>query len=309
MEYRDLITRISGSTDADLGIVAQAIGGASTVHTRSGETVRCHLRGRLKKDRVRILPGDVVRISRVSDDEGVVEEVLPRRTTLARPYIANVDQVVIVAALAEPPPSLDLVDRLLVLAQAEGLQAFIVWNKADLVAREEADVYRQVYERAGFPSALTSPKQDLGREELLAGLSGHVTVLAGASGVGKSSLLNWLLGEERLETGAVSRRLGRGRHTTRAVQLVAMPGGGWIADSPGFSVLDLSGVPMEQLSQLYPEMVRYSAACRFGGCLHRAEPGCAVREAVREGAIDGGRYERYLRLLDELEEAERRRYK
>lgn len=308
MESQDLLTRIAGSSDPDLGLVTQAIGGACTVSSRTGEALRCHLRGRLKKDRVRILPGDVVRFSRVNDDEGVVEEVLPRRSTLARPYIANVDQVVVVAALAEPAPSLDLVDRLLVLAHAEGLQAFIVWNKADLVTVEEAKSYQDVYDRAGFPTALVSSKADQGREELISGLSGHLTVLAGASGVGKSSLLNWLLREERFETGAVSRRLGRGRHTTRAVQLVPMPRGGWIADSPGFSVLDLSHMQMEQLPLLYPEMERYGDACRFTGCLHRTEPGCAVQEAVREGTIDQGRYDRYLRLLDELEEAERRRY-
>lgn len=308
MDVRDIVTRISGSYHPNLGLVTQAIGGASTVHTPSGDVLRCHVRGRLRKSGVRILPGDVVRFARVGDGEGVVEEVLPRRSTLVRPYIANVDQVVLVASLAEPPPSLDLLDRLLVLTQAEGLQAFIVWNKADLVSRAEAEEYIRVYERAGFPTAVTSPKADLGRDELLRGLSGHLTVLAGASGVGKSSLLNWLLQEKRFETGEVSRRLGRGRHTTRAVELVPMPGGGWIADSPGFSVLDLSELSLERLPELYPEMGRMRGACRFTGCLHRNEPGCAVRDAVCAGEIDPGRYERYLRLLGELEEAERRRY-
>lgn len=308
MVTQDALSCIVGSKDPGAGLITQAVGGMCTLYTSTGETLRCHARGRLKTQGERILPGDVVRFTRVSDDEGVVEEIMPRRSLLVRPYVANVDQVVVVVALDRPQPNLDLLDRLLAVVRSEGLHALIVWNKSDLVAPAEAESYRRVYAAAGFRTVITSPKANQGREELLAGLEGHLTVLAGASGVGKSSLLNWLLREERFETGSISRKLGRGRHTTRSVELVATAHGGWIADSPGFSVLDLSGLQKERLPFVYPEMESYHTECRFSGCLHRTEPGCKVRAMVDEGSIDSGRYERYLRLLDELEEVERRRY-
>lgn len=290
-----------------IGFVIHAVGGTCEVHTSAG-VLQCSLRGRIKKDVPRLLPGDRVRVSPLNEREGVVEDVLPRRTELQRPYIANVDQVVIVMSLAEPPPSLDLLDRLLVIAYHVGLRPVIVWNKIDLVEPSVAEVYDAVYRTAGFRTVATSPKEDRGRKDLGAELAGHVTVLAGASGVGKSSILNWLLGEERFATGEVSARLGRGRHTTRSVRFVPWDGDGWIADSPGFSVLDLSGILPEDLPSAYPDMAELQEHCRFSGCLHRTEPSCAVREAVERGEFDKGRYERYLRILAELEEYEARRY-
>lgn len=307
MAAHDVLTRIAGNRE-DVGLVTEAVGGLYTVVTRSGETLRCPARGRIKKEGLRILPGDVVRYTRLGAGDGVVEEVLPRRSELKRPYIANVDQVVLVTALAEPEPNLHLLDRLLVAARVSGLQAFVVWHKADLVPPEVAEAFRSVYARAGFPTVVTSRVREQGREELLKGLNGHITVLAGASGVGKSSLLNWILQEERFATGEISRRLGRGRHTTRAVRLVPLAQGGWVADSPGFSAFDLSGVTKRQLAEAFPEFAGPGAACRFGGCLHRGEPGCGVRDAVGAGDIDLGRYERYLHLLEEIEEFERRQY-
>lgn len=308
MVVHDVVSQIAGTDDQDIGLVTQAIGGICTVHTRAGEVIQCRPRGRIKKEGLRVLPGDVVRFSDLDDGEGVVEEVLPRRSLLKRPYIANVDQVVIVVALAEPTPNLDLLDRLLVAADDQGLSAMIVWNKADLVTPGQADVFERTYAKAGFTTVRTSRKKNQGLGELLAGLGGHLTVLTGASGVGKSSLLNWLFQDERFETGSISTKLQRGRHTTRSVELVPMPKSGWIADSPGFSVLDLTDMPKERLSSAYPEMELLKDECKFSGCLHRTEPGCRVRAAMGEGRIDRGRYERYLRLVAELEEIERRKY-
>lgn len=308
MELTELLSTGVDKDNPFIGIVTEAVGGACTVHTRSGGSLRCRPRGRLRQDGLRILPGDVVRYLPLSEQEGVIEEILPRRSLLQRPYVANVDQVVIVFSLDEPKPNLDQLDRMLVAVLDQGQQPLIVWNKADLVTDEERAYYQQLYEQAGFASVVTSTKANIGRDELVDGLGGHLTVLAGPSGVGKSSLLNWLFNEERFATGAVSAKLGRGRHTTRSVKLVPMPRGGWIADSPGFSVLDLSNLPKERLPLLYPDMAIYQGGCRFTGCLHRGEPGCEVQAAVKAGRIDSGRYARYLRLLEALEEAEKQRY-
>lgn len=305
----DVLSRIAGEDEANAGLVTHAVGGLCKVITRSGERFECTPRGRIKKDGIRILPGDVVRIERLGPDEAVIEEVLPRQSLLQRPYIANVDQVVLVSALAEPEPNLDFLDRLLVAVHRAGLDTLIVWNKADLVPEHVAEEYRSLYTKAGYATVVTSPKKDVGRDELMAGLKGHLTVLAGASGAGKSSLLNWILREERFATGSVSHRLQRGRHTTRSVELVPLETGGWIADSPGFSVIDLTSIPKAELAETYPDMQPLAGLCRFVGCLHRDEPDCRVQEAVVSGEFDKGRYERYLRILGELEEFERRRYR
>lgn len=202
-----------------------------------------------------------------------------------------------------------LLDKTIVAAYFEGLDISIVWNKIDLLqANAVYDEPIQVYTKAGFTSITTSARTAQGREQLHDVLDEHVSVLAGVSGVGKSSLVNALLGEERFATGEVSERLQRGRHTTRTVELVPVSENGWLADAPGFSVVDLSGIPKERVSQAYPEMRELAHECRFSACYHRQEPSCAIREAVQDGTIDAGRYERYLRIFDEVEQLEADQY-
>lgn len=288
------------------GRVIQSVGDYHTVALADGGEILCRARGRLKR-RGSIVTGDRVTVT-VVGDEGVIEEVEPRTSQLIRPTIANVDTAVVVMALARPEPSLDLVDRILAMAERERLDALVVFNKADLVAQPDAQRLSAPYDEAGYPVHVVSAAQGTGIEALKQSLDGRVSILAGPSGVGKSSLLNALIPQASQRTGDVSSKLSRGRHTTRHVSLLPMGEKGWLADSPGFSTLSFGAMDPRELPGLYPDFVRLEHGCRFTGCLHRSEPDCAVREAVQEGRLDEGRYQRYLRLLREIEEAFERRY-
>ncbi len=269
-----------------------------------GEVLPCRARGRLRlapRDLpAPVLVGDRVAVRVAGDGTGVIEEVLPRRNVHRRPPVANVDQVLVVASLALPPLNLPLVDRLLVRARAEGLGAVLCLNKADLAAAEVARGTALVYRQAGYPVCVTVATEGKGLAELATLLAGRISVVAGHSGTGKSTLINGLLGERRLATGGVGR--AGGRHTTRHAELLPLPGGGFVADGPGFSRLDVSGLDPGALGSCYPEIARLAAGCRFAGCRHDREPDCAVRAAVEAGRVDGGRYRRYLELLAEAVE-------
>lgn len=310
------------------GIVIKAVNIWYDVHTAAG-VIHSRPLGRLKLRREAagvagegaggaapaVLVGDRVRCRRLPDGTGAIEEVLPRRTVLVRPPIANADQVLVVFTAARFGPDLDFVDRILVLAAHEGLDAVLVLNKIDLVPADDRarmeDVAR-VYSAAGYPFHLTSALTGVGVAALVPHLHGRVTVLAGRSGVGKSSLLNAVAPGLSLRTGAVSRRGDRGHHTTRHVELLPLPcpeGGaaGWVADAPGFSRLDLAAIPQEELAACFPELADCSERCRFRGCLHEREPGCAVAAAVRDGTVDAGRYARYTAFLAEVRGRDSRR--
>lgn len=265
------------------------------------EVLECRPRGRLKYRAERVLTGDLVRVSRAGPGLGAVDEVLPRKNELVRPPVANVDQVVTVFSFREPPPDLALLDRFLILAAVSDLDTVVCLNKADLSAPAEAEALERVYAPATRRFVVASAKTGRGVEALRALLAGRLSVLAGPSGVGKSSLLNALHPGLNLRTGEVSRKVRRGKHTTRHVSLVPTGGGGLVADTPGFTELELAGVKPSELAWFYPEMTLLAPSCRFRGCLHRAEPGCRVKQAVAQGLIDPGRYERYLALLGEAE--------
>lgn len=285
------------------GILLKGVGGFYFVKS-NGEVYQCRLRGRFRKEEKEILPGDRVKLQEVAPGQGVIEDVLPRKTKLERPSVANVDQVVIVMSLEEPPPDLELLDRLLVLSLASGTDPIICWNKADL-ARKDFMHLPSLYESLGYRVLVTSAKTGEGIEALRKALEGHISTFAGPSGVGKSSLLNAIQPGLNLKTGEVSKKLGRGRHTTRQVELLLLDGGGMVADTPGFSRLYLPEMKREELAGYFLEMEPLRAKCRFHSCLHRAEPGCKVREAVEEGLIPRHRYEHYLKFLAEVIEAER----
>lgn len=297
------------------------------------EVLLCALRGRLRREAGTVLTGDEVEVRR-TEGGAVIERVLPRRNQLVRPPIANVDRVLVVQSLAAPDPVPILLDRLLVQAEAHGLPVLLCFNKVDLVtgngtagdARGPGEAGQQGapgedalpgqlrrlvegYRLAGYPVYLVSARTGQGVEALRQELREGVTVLAGPSGAGKSTLLNAIQPGLRLQTGEVSRKLGRGRHTTRHVQLLALEGGGWVADSPGFSRLELPEVEPEELADLWPDLRSHAPGCRFRGCLHRSEPGCAVRAAVDEGAIAEWRYHNYLVLLGEVERRLAERYR
>ncbi|MBE3589827.1 MAG: ribosome small subunit-dependent GTPase A [Firmicutes bacterium] len=271
----------------------------------------CQPRGRLRLEGRGILVGDRVRVLPRADGEGWIESVEPRRTELTRPPVANVDRVVAVMAWRRPDFVPELLDRILVQAEHAALEILVVFNKIDLVEDEEdrarLHAVRERYRRAGYPVFLTDALHGEGVDRLRPHLERGVTVLAGPSGAGKSKLLSAIEPGLRLRSEAVSEKTGRGRHTTRHPELLRL-GEGWVADTPGFSRLDLSGLASDGLGDLFPEFAPHTAACRFNDCKHRAEPGCAVRAAVEAGQVDAERYARYLQFLAEVEALEEARY-
>ncbi|MDR6227242.1 ribosome small subunit-dependent GTPase A [Desmospora profundinema] len=287
------------------GQIVRAVSGFYYIRSAEGD-VQCRARGVFKKRKQSPLVGDMVTYEPTDPGQGVVTAIAPRTSELMRPPIANVEQAVVVASLREPGVQRELLDRFLVHAEREGLRIIICLTKGDLVDDSgEVDAIRTVYDPAGYPVLVTSAHTGEGVEELAAELAGRLSVFAGQSGVGKSSLLNTILPEVELATGEVSRKLGRGRHTTRQVEILALPGGGQVADTPGFSQLSFQQMEETALGECFPEMALRSPQCKFRGCLHHNEPRCAVQEAVKRGEIDEGRYRNYLQFLDEIREQRR----
>ncbi len=285
------------------GIVVKAYGGYYYVHD-GREVWECNLRGRFRHEKRQVLVGDRVQLKPRHGREGVIEDILPRRTALVRPPVANVEQAVIVFAFKEPDPNPGLLDRFLIAAAMNNVEPLICFNKVDLVDDGGAELVSHY--RGCYRVMVVSTRTNEGLDCLKEALRGKISVFAGPSGVGKSSILNALLPGLKLKTGDVSEKIRRGRHTTRHVELIFLPEGGLVADTPGFSSLDLPSIEPEGLAAYFPEMEAYYGKCYFTGCLHYKEPGCAVREAVEIGRIRKERYRQYLDFLKEL--MSRRKY-
>lgn len=294
------------------GILLKGYGGFYYVYAE-GRVWECSLRGRFRIRDQEFFPGDRVIIlpatdtKAAKDNKAVIEKVKERRNSLVRPSIANVDQAFLVFALASPEPDLNLLDRLLIQVAEAGVSPVIVFTKLDLweqVAAAQEDIV-EVYKKIGYTVHAVSNKLKRGIPEVITELAGKITVLAGPSGVGKSSLLNAFAPGLSLKTGEVSRKLARGRHTTRHVELM-LAGGGLVADTPGFSVLNLPPMKREELTHFFPEFGPFLGRCRFKSCLHNQEPDCAVKEALAQGEIPASRYEHYQVFLQEVIAAERR---
>ena len=280
----------------------------------NGSQHECRLAGRMKSgggagSSGPVLPGDIVSIID-SEDTILISAVLPRHTELVRPAIANVDTCIVVQSFMHPAPVPELLEKILLMSSNQGIEPLLCWTKADLVAQDEQEPQVRMYERAGYASCVTSVKTGAGMDELRAGVSGRVSILSGASGVGKSSLLNTLHPGASFRTAEISSHGGRGRHTTRHTQLLPITNDSWVADSPGFSALDLAfvGTDPVRLGRCYPDFARLAQMCRFADCRHHNEPDCAVKSAVAQGTIDSARYERYLRFLEEVETNAARQY-
>lgn len=277
--------------------------------------VECAIRGRLKLGSEGILVGDKVEFSLIANDEtkesprGVITAVLPRETVLKRPYIANVNLLMLVFAHKNPDPSPRLVTKFLVLAEASGIPFQVIFNKTDLVSKSRAEQLAASYRAYGYQVMCTSTLTHLGRMRLQAAIKDKVTVFAGPSGVGKSALVNMIAPGLQLVTGSVSTKIGRGRHTTREVQLLTVKPGSYLADTPGFSQIDLDFIEPPLLAELFPDFRPYLNRCKFTNCLHRNEPGCAIKEALNAGAICPERYQAYLDLLEEIQAAWKNRYR
>lgn len=283
------------------GKIVKGIAGFYYVHTHEG-VFECKARGKFKKEKLIPLVGDNVKISIDDKDEmkGILEEILPRRVTLVRPAVANIDQVIIVTALRNPDPNIMLLDKLLIISEFYGIEPVVVFNKWDLDKDNDFEKYEKIYEHSGYKIIKACAKQGIGVEEIKELLKGKISVFAGPSGVGKSSLLNRVKPGIGLKTGEVSEKIKRGKHTTRHSELIALDSGGWVVDTPGFTSLDISFLEEEDLKDLFPEFDFYSENCRFMDCVHINEPGCAVLSALESDMISSSRYESYKYFVENL---------
>ena len=279
------------------GLVTRSLGGFYNV-TCNGAVYESKPRGLFRKEKTVITVGDRVTFTPQENDLAVIEQLHPRKNLFVRPPISNLDRLFIVVAAADPAPDLFFVDKLTVVARHAGVEPIIILNKSDLA---QTDRLRQIYQSVGFPVITANGLTGEGTQEILAQAQSGISALAGFSGVGKSSLLSHLL-PNKLETGEVSQKLGRGRHTTRHVELFPI-GDGFFADTPGFSSLELveqSTMRIHDLPAAFPEFSPYLDGCRFSNCAHRAEKGCAVLEAVASGEIPPSRHKSYCTLYDQL---------
>ena len=278
------------------GRIIRSLSGFYDVQLPDG-VVTCRGRGVLRKEHVTPLTGDMVEVT-LEHGKGMVESVLPRKNSFVRPAVANVDALAIFAANVNPVTEPFLIDRVAAIAGDQNVQCLIVINKSDL---DPAEQLRSIYEKAGFPVILTSAKTGEGLESLKEYLHGKLTAFTGNSGIGKSSVLNCLCPELMLATGEVSEKLGRGRHTTRHVELYTLGEDTYVMDTPGFSSFDTDQMDIilkENLQYAFPDFGPYVGKCQFADCSHRREPGCAVRQALEEGLIGQTRYDSYLRLYE-----------
>ena len=282
------------------GRIDKALSGFYYVATAAGETLTCRARGKFRKDGRSPLVGDRVAVRELGNGEGYVEEILPRRNAFQRPAVANIDQLVIVASGAIPVTDPFLIDRMSAVAALKDCGVVLLLNKCDLDPAEE--LFR-IYTAAGFPTLRVSAETGERMAELEGLLAGKLSAFTGNSGVGKSSILNRLDPRFALKVGEVSQALGRGRHTTRHVELFRLPNGAEIMDTPGFSSFEAEELNWElkqHLPETFPEFRPYLGQCRFVGCSHTKEKGCAVLEALRRGDIQKSRHQSYLRLYEEL---------
>ena len=290
------------------GKIIRGIGGFYYVHAEDGVVYECRAKGIFRKEKIKPLPGDNVEISPVQDEEkpaGNVDAILPRKNVLIRPAVANVDQALVVFAAASPKPNLNLLDRFLISMEQQRIPVVICFNKTDLISTEEEELLRDTYVHS-YPVQLISAANGEGIEDIQRLLDGKTTVVAGPSGVGKSSLTNVLQPHVQMEVGDISRKIERGRHTTRHTELICLREHTYFLDTPGFSSLYLNGIAQEDLWRYFPEFVPYEPYCRFKGCMHISEPDCAVKEAFAEGKIPASRYENYVMLAEELKNARKR---
>ena len=293
------------------GKILKAIAGFHYVQVAGSGIYECKARGIFRKENRKPLVGDDVLIETISEEEktGNVIDILPRRSELKRPPVANVDQALILFAMRTPDPNLMLLDRFLILSERAGIDAVICFNKLDAAAPGQADDIRAIYESAGVPVHFISVRTGEGMEQVRALLKGKTTVLAGPSGAGKSSLTNAILGGSYMEVGDISRKLARGKNTTRHSELICVEEGTFLCDTPGFTALDPEAIGKEELDRYFEEFSPFIGRCYFQGCAHMAEPGCAVKDAVADGKIHPVRYDHYCYLYEELKDEERRRYR
>lgn len=289
------------------GKIIKGIAGFYYVHVEGKGIYECRAKGIFRNEKIKPLVGDNVEMEVLDekDMEGSILRILPRSSTLIRPAVANVDQAMIIFAIVKPNPNFNLLDRFLIRMERQHLPTVICFNKQDIASSEEKEALRKAYETCGYHVLFISALENEGLEQVKGILAGKTTTVAGPSGVGKSSLINQLAPAANMETGEISAKIERGRHTTRHSEIIALGEETYIVDTPGFTSLDISEITKEELGQYYPEFVQYEPYCKFSGCAHITEPSCGIKDAVADGRISKVRYENYKELYRELKEIKR----
>jgi ribosome biogenesis GTPase len=287
------------------GRIIKGIGGLYFVDTYEG-ILECKPKGIFRKSGIKPLVGDNVTAERLADGSGLISEVLDRKSVLIRPEVANATLAVLVFAVNAPKPNLNLADRFLINMEMAGVPAILVFNKSDLASEEEIENIKNGFSGSGYEIRFISAKMRSGTDDLKERLKGEITVLAGPSGVGKSTIVNFLTGADRMETGSLSEKIMRGKNTTRHSELLGIDEDSYIFDTPGFTSFDLFGIEAGELGLFYPEIKECLGKCRFTGCSHINEPDCAVKEKLRSGGMSKNRYDNYVMLYNEIKS--RRKY-
>ena len=289
------------------GKIIKGIAGFYYVHVAGSGVYECKAKGIFRKDGVKPLVGDDVEmeVTHEKDMEGNIMRILPRKNELVRPAVANIDQALVVFAVTKPKPHFNLLDRFLVMMETKEIPAILCFNKTDIAGDAEIAGLMAVYENCGYQLIFTSAKKEENIDRLKELLQGKTNAVAGPSGVGKSSLINRLQSGVKMETGSISRKIERGKHTTRHSELIMLGDESYIMDTPGFSSLYAGNMEKEDLKYCFPEFAPFEGKCRFNGCGHIHEPGCAVKQAADEGKIHRIRYEDYVMMYRELQERKR----
>lgn len=284
------------------GKIIKGIAGFYYVHVIGAGVYECKAKGIFRKEKIKPLVGDNVEIDIISEEEktGNISRILQRKNELIRPAVANIDQAMVIFAAAKPKPNFNLLDRFLIMMEQQQVETVICFNKQDLATEEELQKLEETYQKCGYHILFTSARKEEGLEAVKKVLEGKTTTVAGPSGVGKSSLINLLQPEIEMETGNISEKIERGKHTTRHSQLIHIKDNTYIMDTPGFSSLYLMGFEKEELKEYFKEFKEYEPECRFLGCSHIHEPDCGVKRALEEGKISRIRYENYVAMYEEL---------
>lgn len=284
------------------GKIIKGIAGFYYVSAENSHIYECKAKGIFRKDKMKPLVGDSVSIDVINEEEktGNIVEIFPRFNALIRPAVANVDLALVVFSIKKPAPNLNLLDRFLVTMEKQGVDAAICFNKSDLASDEEIEEIMKAYSSCGYKVLCICAKENQGIDDVRSILENKTTTVAGPSGVGKSTLINSLLPQDEMQTGEISEKIDRGKHTTRHSQLIEITDNTYIMDTPGFSSLFIEDFEYEELKDYYPEFVRYEDGCRFSCCMHLKEPDCAVKAALNEGEISKIRYDNYVILAEEL---------
>ena len=286
------------------GKIIKGIAGFYYVNVVESGVYECKAKGVFRKEKIKPLVGDNVRIEILDEENktGNIVEIFPRKI---RPAVANIDQALVVFAVTKPTPHFNLLDRFLVMMERKEIPVVLCFNKKDIATSPEIAELEAIYEKCGYPIVFTSALEQENIEEIRRLLLKKTTAIAGPSGVGKSSLINLLQNQVQMETGTISRKIERGKHTTRHSELIAVDADSYIMDTPGFSSLYVNDFEKEELKYYFREFASYEGQCRFQGCDHVHEPGCAVKEALEEGKIHPVRYKNYLEMYTELKEKKR----